>query len=46
MKELFPITASCVGYAKETDYFTKPCKVCWWCREKKWAFGMYDGEVT
>lgn len=44
MKELFPITASCVGYAKETDYFTKPCKVCWWCREKKWAFKMYDGE--
>ena len=43
MKDLFPITASCVEYAEKTDYFTKPCKECWWCREKKWAFGMYDG---
>ena len=43
MDELFPITASCVGYAKATDNFSKPCKECWWCREKKWAFGMYDG---
>jgi len=46
MEELFPLTASCVEYAKKTDYFTKPCKECWWCREKKWAFGMYDGCVT
>ena len=45
MEELFPITASCVGYAKATDNFSKPCKECWWCREKKWAFGMYDGCV-
>lgn len=45
MEELFPLTASCVEYAKKTDYFTKPCKECWWCREKKWAFGMYDGGV-
>ena len=45
MEDLFPITASCVEYAEETDYFTKPCKKCWWCREKKWAFGMYDGCV-
>ena len=46
MDNLFPITASCVEYAEKTDYFTKPCKECWWCREKKWAFGMYDGGVT
>ncbi len=46
MEELFPLTASCVEYAAKTDYFTKPCKECWWCREKKWAFGMYDGGVT
>jgi hypothetical protein len=45
MDDLFPITASCVEYAEKTDYFTKPCKECWWCREKKWAFGMYDGGV-
>ena len=43
MNNLFPITASCVEYADKTDYFSKPCKECWWCREKKWAFGMYDG---
>jgi hypothetical protein len=46
MENLFPLTASCVAYGEETDYFTKPCKECWWCREKKWAFGMYDGCVT
>ena len=45
MKDLFPITASCVEYAKKTNYFTKPCKECWWCREKKWAFGAYDGGI-
>lgn len=46
MEDLFPITASCIAHANETDYFTKPCKSCWWCREKKWAFGMYDGGVS
>ena len=46
MFELFPITSSCVEYAEKTDYFTKPCKECWWCREKKWAFGMYDGGIN
>ena len=46
MDELFPITASCVAYAKKTNHFSEPCKECWWCREKKWAFGMYDGNVT
>ena len=46
LDNLFPITASCVEYADKTDNFTKPCKECWWCREKKWAFGMYDGGVV
>jgi len=45
MENLFPITASCIAYADKTDNFTKPCKECWWCKEKKWAFGMYDGGV-
>tara|TARA_Y100000004_G_scaffold154627_1_gene178846 strand:- start:233 stop:940 length:708 start_codon:yes stop_codon:yes gene_type:complete len=45
MDELFPITASCVAYAKTTNHFSEPCKECWWCREKKWAFGMYDGGI-
>lgn len=42
MSNLFPITASCVEYADKTNFFTKPCKECWWCKEKVWAFGMYD----
>ena len=40
-----PSSAGSRGLAK-TDNFTKPCKECWWCREKKWAFGMYDGGVV
>jgi hypothetical protein len=43
MEELFPMTASCIGYAKHTNFWSEPCKECWWCKEKKWAFGMYDG---
>ena len=45
MEELFPLTASCVEYGDRTNYFSEPCKKCWWCREKKWAFGMYDGGI-
>lgn len=42
--EIFPITASCISNnIKDTEYWTKPCKKCWWCKEKKWAFGCYDG---
>ena len=41
MDNLFPITSSCIEYEKKTDYFTKPCKECWWCKEKYWAFGRY-----
>ena len=43
MDDLFPITMSCIGFEKETNYFTEPCKKCYWCHEKKWAFGCYDG---
>lgn len=45
IKKLFPLTTSCVAYKEETNFFTQPCKKCWWCKEKKWAFGMYDGCV-
>lgn len=45
MDELFPITASCIEKSKKTNYFTEPCKECWWCKEKYWAFQMYDGGV-
>ncbi len=46
IKDLFPLTASCIGYADTTNFFTEPCKECWWCKEKYWAFGMYDGGIT
>ena len=40
--DLFKLTVSCTsGYEGEIV----PCKKCFWCREKYWAFGMYDGGV-
>ena len=45
MDNLFPITWSCISYGDKTDYWTHPCKTCWWCKEKLWAFGSYDGGV-
>jgi len=41
MYDLFPNTVSCT-YVHQHG----PCKRCYWCEEKKWAFGMYDGCVT
>lgn len=41
MKDLFSVTQSCVGWAEETNWFTEPCKQCFWCHERKWAFGSY-----
>ena len=42
LMDLFNLTASCIAEDYKTDYFHKPCKKCWWCREKHWAFGCYD----
>ena len=42
LKWLYPYTQSCTGFAKQTDWFTKPCGQCFWCYEKKWAFGSFD----
>ena len=39
MDTLATLTGSCTGGPQETDYFTKPCGKCFWCQEKKWAFG-------
>lgn len=39
IQPLSNLTVSCVG-----DDIT-PCKRCWWCEERKWAFGTYDGGV-
>jgi len=45
LKTLFPLTVSCVcSNPFDTAAWTKPCKKCWWCKEKHWAFGKYDGE--
>ena len=46
MHDIFPLTESCIGQAEATNFFTEPCKKCWWCHEKKWAFGLYDGAVV
>ena len=37
LDNLFPLTVSCVG---NKDV---PCEKCFWCKEKYWAFGAYDG---
>lgn len=40
MRELFPLTRSCVGRAEHTDNYTRECHSCFWCYEKKWAFDL------
>ena len=37
--EIFPYTVSCIADEKG------PCKKCWWCEEKYWAFNAYDGDI-
>ena len=37
INELSKLTNSC------TISSTVPCKECWWCRERYWAFNSYDG---
>jgi len=45
MHDIFPLTESCISYGDQgTNYYTQPCRTCWFCREKYWAFGLYDGE--
>ena len=38
---LEPLTWSCISYAEDTNFFTEPCKRCYWCKEKHWGFGKY-----
>ena len=38
---LEPLTWSCIAYAEDTNFFTEPCKRCYWCKEKHWGFGKY-----
>ena len=36
LDSLFPLTISC-----EAKQPPRPCKECWWCKERHWAFGEY-----
>ena len=38
LQEIFPFTMSC------TTAKYPPCKKCWMCQEKKWGFGVFDGD--
>ena len=44
--KIFPITVSCEQFRMTPDmeHNENPCGHCWWCREKKMAFGVLDGE--
>ena len=43
MDWLYPLTWSCGSRSVEaTNYWTRPCKECYNCCEKYWAFGSYD----
>lgn len=44
MDTIFPLTESCTATEPnpKNNYLSLPCKVCYWCQEKYWAFGMYD----
>lgn len=43
MEHIYNLTFSCVEMDPSiTDFWDKPCKECWWCKEKYWAFGTYD----
>ena len=45
METLFPLTESCIGFSSDTNGFSEPCRQCFWCVERYWAFGCYDGGV-
>ena len=42
MENLYPLTESCI---EDREGHSFPCKKCFWCEEKFWAFGSYDGGV-
>ena len=39
LNEIYPHTKSCTGTAWSTDNFTRVCAKCFWCHERRWAFG-------
>jgi len=40
-KKYLTDTWSCTMYEDRTKNFTEPCKMCYNCHEKKWAFGQF-----
>lgn len=36
LDDMYKLTVSCIEDTPD------PCKKCWWCKEKHWAFGSYD----
>jgi 7-cyano-7-deazaguanine synthase in queuosine biosynthesis len=38
LDDLFPLTRSCESLTE----FSKHCGSCWWCNERKWAFGRLE----
>lgn len=47
LMEIFNLTLSCINCPLYEDWYSRdiPCKKCYFCSEKKWAFGMYDGGI-
>jgi hypothetical protein len=49
MENLYPLTESCVTETVDNLLLMGsklfPCKTCYWCREKYWAFGSFDGGI-
>jgi hypothetical protein len=48
MDHIYSLTISCERPRETPDMLNseEPCRHCWWCREKKMAFGTYDGGVV
>jgi len=48
MDNIYPLTSSCERLRETYDMIDNedPCKHCWWCKEKKMAFGTYDGGIS
>ena len=39
LNEIYPHTRSCTGTSWWTQGFTRVCARCFWCHERRWAFG-------
>lgn len=46
IETLYPKTISCEKIRNNDNFNEMPCKKCWWCKEKHWAFGVYDKNIS